>query len=170
MRYPWGKAETLTQGEQSMPKKQYHVQLTPEDRITLKELIGSGREASRTLTHARILLKADISAAGPGWGDAAIVKALEVSASTVERVRRQYHASGLAAALHRRPPRRQYHRKVDGEQEALLVALACSAPPDGQQRWSLRLLADSLIELTDFETLAHETVRRVLKKTNLSLG
>jgi hypothetical protein len=83
-------------------------------------------------------------------------------------VRKQYFEEGLQAALNRRPPKREYHRKLDGEQEARLVALACSQPPEGHARWSLRMLADRLVELEVVEDISHQTVRRTLKKTNLS--
>jgi hypothetical protein len=83
-------------------------------------------------------------------------------------VRKQYFEEGLEAALNRRPPKREYHRKLDGEQEARLVALACSQPPEGHARWSLRMLVDRLVELEIVEDISHQTVRRTLKKTNLS--
>ena len=95
---------------------------------------------------------------------------METSQPTVARVRKQYFEEGLEAALNRRAPNRVYQRKLDGEQEARLVALACSEPPEGQARWSLRLLADKLVELEIVETVSHQTVRRVLKKTNSSRG
>jgi DNA-binding transcriptional ArsR family regulator len=93
---------------------------------------------------------------------------VEVSQPTVSRVRKQYFEEGLEAALNRRPPKREYHRKLDGEREARLVALACSQPPGGHARWSLRMLADRLVELEIVEDISHQTVRRTLKKTNLS--
>jgi transposase len=93
---------------------------------------------------------------------------VEVSQPTVARVRRQYFEEGLEAALNRRPPKREYHRKLDGEQEARLVALACSQPPEGHARWSLRMLADRLVELEIVEDVSYQTVRRTLKKTRSS--
>jgi Homeodomain-like domain len=122
------------------------------------------------LTHARILLKANQGEAGPGWTDAAIAVAVEVNPATVARVRQQYVTAGLDAALHRKPPARQYHRRLDGQQEARLVALACSAPPEGNKRWTLRLLADRLVELQVVETVSYETVRQALKQTASSRG
>jgi transposase len=95
---------------------------------------------------------------------------LEISQPTVSRIRKQYVEQGLAAALNRRMPRRPYTRKLDGAQEAHLIALACSTPPAGQARWSLRLLATKLVELDIAEDISYQTVRRVLKKTNLSRG
>ena len=113
----------------------------------------------------RILLKADQSPEGPGWVDEKIAEAVETSQPTVSRVRKQYFEEGLEAALNRGAPNREYQRKLDGEQEARLVALACSEPPEGQARWSLRLLADKLVELEIVEEVSYQTVRRTLKKT-----
>ncbi len=150
--------------------KKYHVELTPEQRETLESLIRKGQSAVRTQTHARILLKADRAAHGPAWTDDQIARACEVSRPTVERVRRTFVTGGLDAALHRRQPRRSYQRKLDGRQEAQLVALTCSTPPEGQERWSLRLLAQRLVELEVVDGIAPETVRGTLKKTNSSRG
>jgi transposase len=147
--------------------KKYPVILTQTEREHLKSLIAAGTAPARKLTHARILLKADQSPEGPGWVDEQVADAVEVSQPTVSRVRKQYFQEGLRAALNRRPPNRQYHRKLDGEQEARLVALACSEPPEGQARWSLRLLADKLVGLEIVEEeISYQTVRRTLKKTN----
>jgi transposase len=149
-------------------KKKYPVILSDTERDDLKRLIATGTAPARKLTHARILLKADESAEGAGWVDEKVADAVEVSQPTVSRVRKQYFEESLEAALNRRPPKREYHRKLDGEQEARLVALACSQPPEGHARWSLRMLADRLIELEIVEDISHQTVRRTLKKTNLS--
>lgn len=150
-------------------KKKYCVILSDTEREHLKSLIAAGTAPARKLTHARILLKADQSPEGPAWVDDAVAEAVEVSQPTVSRVRKQYFEEGLEAAINRRPPNREYHRKLDGEQEARLVALACSEPPQGQARWSLRLLADKLVELEIVEEeVSYQTVRRTLKKTNLS--
>ena len=146
-------------------KKKYPVILTQTERDDLKSLIAAGTAPARKLTHARILLKADQSPEGPGWVDDAVAEAVEVSQPTVSRVRKQYFEEGLEAAINRRPPNREYHRKLDGEQEARLVALACSEPPEGQARWSLRLLADRMVELEVVDDLSYQTVRRTLKKT-----
>jgi transposase len=130
---------------------------------------GGHRAPARKLTRARVLLKADQSPEGPGcWVDEKIAEAVEVSQPTVSRVRKQYFCEGLRAALDRRPPNREYHRKLDGEQEARLLALACSEPPEGRACWSLRLLADRLVELEVVEEISYQTVGRVLKKTNSS--
>jgi transposase len=150
-------------------KKKYPVILSETEREELEGLIAAGIAPARKLTHARILLKADQSTQGPGWVDEKVAEAVEVSQPTVARVRKQYSEEGLEAALNRRAPNREYHRKLDGEQEARLVALACSEPPQGQARWSLRLLADKLVELEVVEEVSYQTVRRTLKKTPSSL-
>lgn len=149
-------------------KKKYRVILTEARRAELKQLIAAGTAPARKLTHARILLKADQSAEGPGWADERIAEAVETSQPTISRVRRQYVEEGLEAALDRRAPRREYRRKLDGEQEARLVALACSAPPEGYARWSLRLLADKVVELEIAPEVSYQTVGRILKRTNSS--
>ena len=149
-------------------KKKYPVILSDTERDDLKRLIATGTAPARKLTHARILLKADESAQGAGWVDEKVADAVEVSQPTVSRVRKQYFEEGLEAALNRRPPKREYHRKLDGEQEARLVALACSEPPEGHARWSLRMLADRLVELEIVEDISHQTVRRTFKKKPVS--
>jgi len=151
-------------------KKKYIVTLTQEERQILQAMLSKGRAAARKLTHARILLKADAGEGGPAWNDDVIGKGLEVGRATVERVRKQFVEEGFEAALDRRKPRRQYRRKLDGDGEAHLIALACSQAPEGRSRWTLRLLADRMVQLEQVDHLSHETVRQVLKKTNLSLG
>jgi transposase len=146
-------------------KKKYPVILSETERDDLKRLIASGTAPARKLTHARILLKADEGSEGAGWVDEKVAEAVESSQPTVARIRRQYCEEGLEAALNRRPPNREYHRKLDGKQEARLVALACSEPPEGEARWSLRLLADKMVELEIVEDISYQTVRRTLKKT-----
>ena len=148
----------------------YRIVLSEAQRAELHTLVGSGVAPARTLTRARILLKADHGEGGPGWSDAAVAGALDVDPSTVLRVRRQFVTEGLAATLERKRPDRVYERRLDGEQEAKLIALACSETPDGADRWSLRLLADELVRLEVVETISHETVRRTLKKTTSSRG
>jgi transposase len=147
-----------------MPR--YVVRLTEAERQRLEELLSKGRHAATTVTRARILLKADESEAGPGWKDGAIVQALDTSLSTMHRVRQEFVDSGLEAALYRRKATGPRPRKLDGSQEARLIALACSPPPEGKSHWTLRLLAERLVELEIAETASYETVRRVLKKTN----
>jgi len=121
--------------------KKYVVTLEVEEREQLLALIGSGNAKARTLTHARILLKAD-----EGWQDQMICAALNVSIASIERVRKQFIFEGFEASLKRRRSKRVYRRKLDGEQEARMVALACSTPPEGYARWSLRLLADRVVQ------------------------
>lgn len=146
--------------------KQYMVHLTEAERTTLHRLLTAGKAAARTLAHAHILLKADAGEGRPGWTDQQIVNACEVGLSTVGRVRRQFVEQGLEAALHRHAPTEPPPHKLDGEQEAHLIALACSAPPTGRKRWTLRLLASRVVALQIAEDISHETVRRVLKKTS----
>jgi hypothetical protein len=147
-------------------RKKYQVVLSSDERTQLSQLIAAGTASARKLSHARILLKADQGPAAPGWVDERIGDALEVSQPTVFRVRKQFVQDGLDAALDRRPSRRTYLRKLDGEQEARLIALACGNPPPGRARWSLRLLADKLVELEIVEDISYQTVRRTLKKTS----
>ncbi len=150
--------------------KKYRVTLTDEERRMLQELIASGTAAARTLTHARILLKADQSVGGPGWTDEAISEALDIGIATIARVRERFVEESLEAALFRRPTTGHRQRRLDGVQEAHLIALACSPPPTGYERWTLRLLAGKLVELAYVDEVSHETVRQVLKKTNSSRG
>ena len=149
-------------------KHKYAVRLADPERDQLSTLIASGSATARKLMHARILLKADEGPEGPAWTDEAIAQAVEVSQPTVFRVRRHYVDRGLEAALNRRTSTRTYVRKLDGAQEARLIAVACGTPPAGQARWSLRLLADKLVELEIAETVSYQTVRRILKKTRSS--
>lgn len=149
-------------------KKKYTVTLTDAERTELKRLVAAGTAPARKLTRARILLKADQSPQGPGWVDERIAEAVETSQPTVSRVRKQYVQEGLEAALNRRVPNREYVRKLDGGQEARLIALSCSEPPKGQARWSLRLLADRVVELAIAPQVSYQTVGRILKKTNSS--
>lgn len=151
-------------------RKKYHVRLTPEQRQTLESLLRSGTAPARTQTHARILLKADCAEGEPGWSDDAIVSACDVSRPTIERVRRTFVTHGLNAALRRKRPDAPPRRKLDGAQEAQLIAVTCSAPPEGQERWTLALLADKLVELKVVDSIARETVRTTLKKMNSSRG
>jgi len=151
-------------------KKKYIVTLTEEERRMLQERLARGKAAARKLTHARVLLKADAPPDGPGWNDERIAEGLEVGRATVERVRKEFVEEGLEAALERRKPRRLYQRKLDGDGEAHLVALACQKPPDGRGRWTLPLLADRMVQLEYIDQISYQTVRRTLKKTRSSLG
>lgn len=146
-------------------EKKYAVTLTAPEREQLKSLISKGRGAARRLTHARILLKAD-----EGLHDAEIVAAVETSRATVERVRKRCVEEGLEEALDPRRSERVWPRKLDGRQEAHLVALACGPAPEGYARWTLRLLAGQMVELELVDSLSYETVRRTLKKTSSSRG
>ena len=151
--------------------KKYKVTLTAEERQQLSDLIAAGKAAAQKLTHARILLKADAADGGPAWPDARIAEAVEVGIATVERVRQRFVEFGLEAALSRKMPDRPSRpRTLDGRAEARLIALACSAPPDGRKEWTMQLLADKLVELEVVDTISDETVRRALKKTRSSRG
>lgn len=151
-------------------KKKYIVTLTQEERQMLQAMLSRGKAAARKLMHARILLKADVSAGRPAWSDDAIAEGIEAGRATVERVRRQFVEEGLDAALARRQPRREYRRTLDGDGEAHLIALACQPPPEGRARWTLRLLADRMVRLEYVAEVSKDTVARVLKKTSLSPG
>jgi transposase len=142
--------------------KKYVVTLADDERQHREQLLAKGKAAARTLRHAQALLKADRAA---GWKDADIAGAFALSVRTVERLRQRFAEEGLEAALKPKPVPR-LPRKVDGEVEAHLVALACSDPPQGRQRWTLRLLADKLVELALVESISHEGVRQALKKTS----
>jgi transposase len=148
--------------------KKYVVRLTQEERTQLETLVRRGRAHTRKLLYARILLKADAN--GPDhWTDERIAEALEISTATVARERRRYCEDGLEVALMPKKPGRPRRRVLDGRAEAHLLALACSEAPEGRERWSMRLLADRMVELGHVDTLSYETVRRTLKKTSSSL-
>ena len=151
-------------------EKRYVVTLSDEERRSLRTLVSSGEGAARKLTHARILLKADASRGGPGWTDAAISEGVDVGRATVERVRKRFVEQGLEASLVPAKSSRVYERKLDGDGEAHLVALACGETPEGRNRWTLELLADRMVALGEVDSLSYQTVRRVLKKTRSSLG
>lgn len=153
-----------------MPQKKYIVRLSEDEREQLSGLVKTGKAAAYRRLHAQILLKADGGTGGPGWPDARISEALEVTTRTVERVRQRLVEQGLAAALGRAPQRRRAAPKLDGAGEARLVALMCSAPPPGRQRWTLQLLADRLVALGEVDEISYETVRQVLKKRAQTLA
>lgn len=146
--------------------KRYRVTLTRPERQELQQLISRGKADARKLAHARILLQADEAEGGPGRTDEQIASALDTATRTVERIRERFVEQGLDAALLPRPSKRVYARKLDGRQEAKLIALACSKPPAGKARWTLRLLAEEMVELDVVDSLSHETVRQTLKKTS----
>ena len=148
-----------------MRPKHYVVELTPDKRQDLTELVSAGHGSARTLTRARILLKADQAPGGPAWGDGRIADALGCSRRTVERVRQPLVEAGLAAAItHKKTIRPGRQPVMDVAVEARLMALACSDPPDGRARWTLRLLDDRLVQLQVVKGVSHETVRQAIKK------
>ena len=148
--------------------KRYRVTLTAEERDDLRRMISRGKADARKLAHARILLQADEAEGGPARVDEGIASALEVSVRTIERVRQRFVEQGLSAALLPKPSERSYTRKLDGEREARLLALACGRPPEGEARWTPRLPAERVAALGHVATLSHETVRQTLKETSRS--
>ena len=141
--------------------KKYLVDLTEQERNALKRLVDSGTHGARKMRWAHALLKANA-----GWSDQKIAEAFDISIPTVQRLRQRFVEEGLDVALGARSHKpRPYRRKLDAEQEARLIALASSHAPEGHTRWTLRLLADKMVELTYVESVSHETVRKVLKKT-----
>jgi homeodomain-containing protein len=151
-------------------KKRYRVTLTELERVDLRRLVSVGKAAARRIVRARILLLADQADGGPAKSDAEIVESLGCGRASVERIRQQFVEDGLEGVLNPKPSQRVYERKMDGKAEAHLIALACGSPPEGRSRWTLRLLGDQMVALEHVESVSFETVRRVLKKTNLSLG
>lgn len=149
-----------------MPKRKYDVRLSAEERERLGGMVSGGSAPARVTTRARILLKADEggSAPSPRWTDTRTAEALEVARSTVRRARERFSQEGLEVALGHRRPKRTKPKKLDGEQEAHLIALACSEPPEGAGRWSVRLLAERFAELECGVEISRELVRRTLKK------
>jgi transposase len=149
-------------------KDKFIVRLTAEQRDELERRAGTGTRAAALVRRARILLKADVAA--DGWTDDRIAEALDTSAATVARVRKKFVQRGLEAAVRRQRPTGRQYRKLDGAQEARLAAIACSPPPEGQARWTMKLLADKLVELEVVAAVAPATVWRTLKKTRSSRG
>lgn len=149
--------------------KKYVVSLSEEERHSLEQLVTTGKRVAYTINHARILLKADRNAPNGSWRDQDIKEALDISIRTIERVRQRFVEEGMEAALKCRPGGGR-KPKLDGSVEAHLVALRCSETPNGQGRWTLRLLADQMVELGYVEQLSHESVRQVLKKTHCNPG
>ena len=148
--------------------KRYRVTLTQQEREELEQMISRGKSDARKLAHARVLLQANESQDAPGRTDEQIAEALNLSTRTIERVRERFVEQGFEAALVPAPSKRIYSRRLDGKQEAKLIALACSKPPAGKKRWTLRLLADEAVEMEIAPSLSHETVRQTLKKTSSS--
>lgn len=157
-------------GKERAPVKKYVVRLSAEERNHLETLLGKGKRCAKVLLKARILLKADVSESGEGWSDGQIVKALDTNVSMVERVRRQLVEEGFEAVLSRKQRATPAIRPIfDGEKEARLITLACSTPPAGRKRWTLRLLEDKVVELAIVDRASDNTIGRVLKKTKSSL-
>jgi transposase len=153
-----------------MPTKRYKVNLRADEREALDRLVNTGKGSASRLRRARILLMADESQAGGGWQDAEIAKALGTHLRTVERIREKCVESGIEGALNHTRPQKSRSTVLDGEKEARLVQLACTAAPDGRENWTMQMLADKLIELEIVGTISRETVRTTLKKMNLSRG
>lgn len=146
-------------------QKKYVVRLTMAERTSLEAMVKKGKVAAYKIKHANILLAADVT--GPAWPDRQIAEALSCHPRSVENVRRRLVLEGLDAALERKKQVRPSRpRTLDGQGEAKLIALACSSPPEGRDRWTLKLLADALVELEVVEAISDQTVRRTLKKTN----
>lgn len=161
----WGmKLERIIYAEELTGTKQYIVRLTEAERAELERLTTTGRTAARTLRHAWVVLKADVAAAGPGWTDEQIKDAYAVSSNTIGRIRQAFVEEGLEAALRGRPRAAPRPRKLDGEQEAHLVALLCGPAPDGHARWTVRLLTERFVRLAGSVAVSRETVRRTLKQ------
>ena len=147
-----------------MPAKKYIVKLEESERASLLDMLNRGKHAARKLTRARILLKAD-----EGWRDQDIAEALETSRSTVEQVRQRFVEGGLDNALNEKK-RPGAQRKLDGKQEAYLIATACSKTPTGHQAWTLRMLADKVVEWGWVDSISPETIRSILQKTTSNRG
>ena len=155
-----------------MAKILYNVTLTKEERESLVSLTKSGKHSSRKLVHALILLNSDRGefCKEHKRTNREIAEFLKVGESMVERIKKRFVENGIECALEDKPSDREYVRKVDGDLEARIVALSCGEAPEGFARWSLRMLADKVVELEYIDGISHEAVRQVLKKTNLSLG
>lgn len=150
--------------------KKYIVELTPEEREHLLELISKNKASRAKIVNSYILLKTDIGKDGEGWNDRKISEAFNVSIKKVERTRKLLVEEGLEAALNRKTASNYKPRKLQGDEEAYLVASCCSQPPEGRARWTLQMLGDKLVEMNYVESISLETVRQTLKKMNLNLG
>jgi Homeodomain-like domain len=158
-------AEGIMAGKEIAVKK-YVVRLSAEEREQLQALIRKGNGPARRLLKARILLKADVSEGGPGWSDNKIIAALDTSVSMVYRVRKQLVEEGVAGVLTRKQRAMPAVSRIfDGEKEAKLIALACSKPPTGRARWTLRLLENKVVELGIVDHASDSPIGRTLKKT-----
>ena len=145
----------------------YAIDLTDAERAALREILSQTKVKRSTIIHAYILLKADRSC---GWTNADIASAYDVSTKKVEQLKKRFVEEGFAAALYRKPVTNAHRRKITGDEEAHLIALCCSQAPEGQERWTLRMLADKMVELDVIASVSHETIRRTLKKMNLNPG
>lgn len=144
----------------------HSITLSPEQRHSLEKLIQSGTVPARSVMHAHILLKADTSPQGPRWSDRQIEQAFEVSYQTILRTRKRFSEQGMQEALHRKKQgKRPEKQKLDGVQEAHIIAVLCHEKPPGRVQWTLRLLAKRAVELEIVTSVSHETVRELLKKT-----
>jgi hypothetical protein len=150
--------------------KHYFVSLTPEDRSYLENLVKSGSLSVQLVKKVFILLQSDESEQGPKWSYKQIMAAYHVSQMLITETRKKYVEKGLPEALYRKKPNRDYRSLIDGDTEAHLIAMACGQPPEGRVRWTLRLLRDQMVQAGYVEHVSHETIRKVMKKTNLSLG
>jgi transposase len=148
----------------------YTVNLSKREREELMDIINKGSHSSQTFRNAYILLNCDEGKYADKVTNEQISKVLKVGMRTIDRVKKRVIEEGMEATLSRKPTSRNYEVKADGDIEARLVTLCCSQPPEGYAKWSLRLLADKMVELKYAETISYETVRRVLKKTNLNPG
>jgi hypothetical protein len=151
-------------------EKKYVVKLSEEERVELNKMVSNGNTAAKKYKIAQVLLRADVSAEGLCYTDQEICDEVEVSVRTVMRLRQRFVEGGLAEIFRKRFTPRYSRRKFDGEKEAQLIALCCSNPPAGRSRWTLRLLADKVVECKVTDKVSYETIRETLKKTNLSLG
>lgn len=150
--------------------RKYTIELTNEERQHLEKITSSGIAPARMVMRAHILLVSDSKAAGSPMKYEQICAAFNVTPVTVLNVRKNFVEKGLQATLSRKKPEREYPHALDGDEEAHLIALACSEPPDGRKAWSLRLLRDRFVRLGYVDSISHETIRTALKKTNSSLG
>lgn len=147
--------------------KKYSIQLTEEQRQELEQITRAGKAPAREILHAQVLLKTDEGEQGPAWGYKQIQEAFGVGESTINRIRKQFVEQGLRASVRRRPqPERPEKRKINGQAEAHLIALACQPAPEGHANWSIRLLSDRFVILETGEKVDRETLRRTLKKMN----
>lgn len=146
--------------------KKYKVTLTQKEVDELTSITKKGKRNARVLKNALILLNVDEGKYGKAKTDEEVAEVLQVTVRTIENIRKRFVMDGFEVALYGKPRQRTYDRKMDGDAEAHLIALSCSEPPEGYSRWSLRLLSEKMVELRYVDSLSHETVRRVLKKTN----